>query len=90
MVHHSQEKKKKEATPISVDEKGDYIFRFSIDVLHDEYSPEPLVDFVRRQLADLLKVVVLTHNGRKVRVNGFRLLNDLEREHKIWEPHERV
>lgn len=77
---------KKEATnPTVVDEKGDYMFRFSIDVLQDENSPdEPLVDFVRCQLADLLKVIVLTHNGKRVKVNGFRFLNDMEREHKIW------
>jgi len=84
MVNRSHEKKEA-ANPELVDEKGDYIFRFGIDVPQDEdKSDEPLVDFVRCQLADLLKIIVLTHNGKRVRVNGFRFLNDKEREHKIW------
>jgi hypothetical protein len=76
---------KKEADPTVVDERGDYIFRFRLDSHNDESeSDEPLVDFVRFQLADLLKIIVLTHNGKRAKVNGFRLLNDMEREHKIW------
>lgn len=82
MVNPSQEKKEV-VNPRSVDEKGDYIFRFRLD-LPQERADEPLVDFVRCQLADLLQIVVLTHNGKRVRVNGFRFLNNSEREHKIW------
>ena len=79
----SSDKKKKSCNV--VDERGDYIFRFSVDVPGGEpLVDEPLVDFVRCQLADLLKIVILTENGKKVRINGFRFLNDLEKEHKIW------
>ena len=83
MVTRSHEEK--EATnPTLVDEKGDYVFRFGIDTPQDENrSDEPLVDFVRCQLADLFKVIVLTHNGKRVKVNGFRFLNDTEREYNI-------
>ncbi len=77
-------REKKEAANQLVDEKGDYIFRFKIDSSQGEENPEPLVDFVRCQLADLLKIVVLTHNGKRVRVTGFRFVNDTETEHKIW------
>lgn len=80
MVNNAREKKE---NPPLVDEKGDYIFRFSIDS-HDDKSDEPLVDFVRCQLADLLKIIVLTYNGKRVKVNGFQFLNDTEREHEIW------
>lgn len=77
--------KKKETCNV-VDEKGDYIFRFSVDVSRDgPSSDEPLVDFVRCQLADLLKVVILTENGKRVKIDGFRFLNNLKKEHKIWE-----
>lgn len=78
MVTPSQ---KKEVSP-TVDENGDYIFRFSISPR--EIRDEPLVDFVRYQLADLLQIVVLTHNGKRVNVNGFLFLDNAEREHKIW------
>ena len=78
MVNPSKEK----VVPRSVDENGDYIFRFKISP--QENTDEPLVDFVRRQLADLLQIVVLTHNGKRVSVNGFLFLDNSEREHKIW------
>lgn len=82
MVNPSDEKK--EASNL-LDEKGDYIFRFGIDSLPEENrSDEPLVDLVRCQLADLLKIIVLTHNGKRVKVNGFQFLNNTEREHEIW------
>jgi len=66
------------------DEQEEYVFRFGIHFPQEENNPEPLVDFVRCQLADLLKVIVLTHNGERVKVNGFLFLNDTEKEHKIW------
>ncbi len=72
-----------------IDEKGDYIFRFGISPPESgNESEEPLIDFVRCQLQDLLQIIVLTHDGKRVRVNGFRLLNDTEREHKIWKKNE--
>ncbi|MBU7047247.1 MAG: hypothetical protein HXS54_12510 [Theionarchaea archaeon] len=68
-----------------VDERGDYIFHFEISPSHNEDMPdEPLTEFVRCQLRDLLQIIVLTHNGERVKVNGFQFLNDTEREHKIW------
>ena len=80
-MNPSDEKKE---TNNRLDEKGDYIFRFGIDSQREENPDEPLVDFVRCQLADLLKVIVLTYNGKRVKVTGFQFLNDAEREHEIW------
>jgi len=75
----------KEEANNQLDEKGDYIFRFRIDSQREGNNPdEPLVDLVRCQLADLLKVAVLTYNGKRVKVTGFQFLNDTEREHEIW------
>ena len=68
-----------------IDERGDYIFRFGISLPQSgNESGEPLIDFVRCQLQDLLQIVVLTYDGKRVKVNGFQLLNDTEREHSIW------
>lgn len=84
MGNRSHEKKEV-TTPELVDERGDYIFRFGIETPQDgTKNDEPLVDFVRCQLEDLLKIIVLTHDGKRVRVTGFRLLNDEEREHRLW------
>lgn len=76
-----REKKEENVT----DERGDYIFRFGISPPQSgNEREEPLVDFVRCQLQDLLQVVALTCDGKRVKVNGFQLLNDTEREHRIW------
>lgn len=46
-------------------------------------ADEPLVEFIRTQLKDLLQIVILTCKGKRVRVNGFKLLNNLEKEINI-------
>jgi len=66
-------------------EQGDYVFRFRIEPssagepVHDD----PLVDLVRGQLADLLDSVILTDHGCRVRVDGFRLLQDMDTQYEI-------
>lgn len=62
-----------------LDERGDYIFHFEISSHNENISDEPLTEFVGCQLADLSQIIVLTHNGKRVKVNGFQFLNDRER-----------
>lgn len=67
-------------------EQGEYVFRFRIgpssagEPVHDD----PLVDLIRGQLADLLDSVILTDHGRRVRVDGFRLLQDMDTQYDIF------
>jgi len=66
--------------------QGDYVFRFRVNAAAGEeavYS-DPLVELIRGQLADLLDAVVLTEQGRRVRVDGFRLLQEPDIQYRIF------
>lgn len=67
---------------------GEYVFRFRIETpAADEAAyDDPLVELIRGQLADLLDAVVLTHRGRRVTIDGFRLLQEPEKEYRIFPP----
>jgi hypothetical protein len=67
------------------DERGDYIFRFSLDPeRHQPVLDGALAELMRSQLDELLKLVVLTYQGQRVRVDGFRFLSDAETTYRIW------
>jgi len=67
-------------------EEGEYVFRFRLGPLEseDDGYGDPLLELIRGQLADLLRAVVLTHRGRRVRVDGFRLLRDPDTEYSLF------
>jgi hypothetical protein len=74
--------------PADVAEPGDdeFVFRFRLDAAAVEAGahPDPLVELVRGELADLLRCAVLTYRGKRVRVDGFQLLRDPETQHAIF------
>jgi hypothetical protein len=63
----------------------DYVFRFRLD---DSGKPalyqDAFTEMVRRQLAAMLEVVVLTEDGEEVSVDGFRIINDRDRTYRIF------
>jgi len=63
----------------------DYVFRFKLDPSPGDpgVCDDPLLELIRGQLADLLDAVQLTYRGQLVKVDGFRLLQDPDTEHKI-------
>jgi hypothetical protein len=69
-------------------DSGEYVFRFRVETpTTDEAAyDDPLVELVRGQLADLLDAVVLTHRGRRVAIDGFCLLQEPEKEYRIFPP----
>jgi hypothetical protein len=78
------------APPVQQDdqtpEDGEYVFRFRLQAEEpnvDSYD-DPLLELVRGQLEDILRAVVLTCNGRRVQVDGFRLLRDLETQYHLF------
>jgi hypothetical protein len=76
-----------EAPATEVGPVGDeFVFRFHLDPdLQDpDAHPDPLVELVRGQLADLLRCAVLTCGGRRVRADGFRLLRDPDTQYVIF------
>ena len=63
----------------------DYVWRFKLDPEKEKIEDDDaFVDLFRNQLQDILKIVVLTKNGARVRVDGFRFVNNMEKEHKIF------
>ena len=65
----------------------DYKFRYRLEPEKAEkkkvYS-DPLVELIRSQLEQLLGLVVLTHKGEDVKVDGFKPLNTPERVYEIF------
>jgi len=69
-------------------EKEDYIFRYRLRSEGEEtdgpFYEDRLLEMIRQQLANLLDVVVLTHRGEEVKVDGFKLLSDLDCAYEIF------
>ena len=63
----------------------DYVWHFKLSSGEDErLHPDALTEMVRQQLKALLGCVVLTGDGVKLRVTGFRFLADPDAEHAIY------
>ena len=65
----------------------EFVFRFRLDApgaSEHGAHPDPLVELIRGELADLLRCAVLTYQGTRVRVDGFRLLREPDTQHAIF------
>lgn len=63
----------------------DYIFRFKLDSTAPvESGVDLLSETIRSFLDDFSKMGFFTHEGRRVPVDGFTLLNDKETIHRIF------
>jgi hypothetical protein len=66
--------------------KQDFVFRFPLDRIGRKVLYEDkLVELIRQQLENLLDVVILTSEGKEVKVDGFKLLVDLDTEYRIYD-----
>jgi hypothetical protein len=64
---------------------GDYIWRFRLDDMSNERCNGDLtVEYIRRQLGELLNFVVLTYDGKKVKIDGFKFTKDLNMNYDIF------
>ncbi len=78
-MNHQKTEKKNTCTD------RDYIWRFRLDDISNKKSHDDLtVEYIRRQLVELLNFVILTYNEKKVQINGFKLINDMEMNHDIF------
>lgn len=67
----------------------DYKFRYRLEpekVIRERVYSDPLVELIRSQLEQLLNLVVLTHEGEDMKVDGFKLLNNPEQTYRIFRP----
>jgi hypothetical protein len=63
----------------NVDEKGDFILRWKLDIPKKRRrSKDPFRDFIRDLLKELLNIVMLTYKSEDVKVDGFHFLNSIE------------
>jgi hypothetical protein len=65
--------------------EGDYIWRFRLDDISNKRVNEDLtVEYIRRQLEELLNFVVLTYNEKKVKIDGFKFIKDVTVNYDIF------
>lgn len=70
--------KKRSKNP-NVDEKGDFILRWKLDIPKKKRrSKDPFKDFTKDLLKELLDIVMLTYKGEDVKVDGFHFLNSVK------------
>lgn len=74
---------------LRIDDTGDFIFRFHLPVeLRPPLHEDPLIELVRQQICNLLDVAVFTAEEREVRIDGFKLLVNLDRRYHLFDnPH---
>lgn len=61
---------------------GEYIYRFELDLITQTKSKEPLIDFLKLNLKEILNLVTLTFEGNVVKVDGFRLVYEDEKTNR--------
>lgn len=64
--------------------REDYEFRIRVENNVTEVYQEPIADFARLVLDQLLNHIVLTFNGKEVKVDGFYLNDDHEVIYNIF------
>jgi hypothetical protein len=63
----------------------DYVFRFRLQPDSSiEDGQDPLIETVRSFLEEFLKIGFLTYKEERVPVDGFALLNDQKKAHRIF------
>ncbi|MBI2864281.1 MAG: hypothetical protein HYX94_06925 [Chloroflexi bacterium] len=70
------------------DARNEYVFRYRLRPEDGEgeapFYEDRLLEMIRQQLSSLLNLVVPVYRGREVRVDGFKLLSDLDTVHDIF------
>ena len=65
-------------------EDPDPVFRYPIEARRNSGERDPLREMIRRQIENLLDLLSLTHEGKEVKVDGFRLMNEREAIHPLF------
>ncbi|MEA3493916.1 MAG: hypothetical protein U9R38_05975 [Candidatus Margulisiibacteriota bacterium] len=71
-------KNKKQTNP-NLDENGDFILRWKLDIPKKKRrSKDPFKDFVKDLLKETMDIVALTYKGEDVKVDGFHFLDSVK------------
>lgn len=69
----------KESNNPNVDEKGDFIFRWKLNIPKKKRrSKDPFMDFMQDIIKEILDIIILTYKGEDVKVNGFHFINSMQ------------
>jgi hypothetical protein len=73
------------APPIASPQSADFAWRFRLDEKpRDARNADPLLELLRVQWEELLKLTVAMHGDTQVKVDGFALIRDLGTVHPIF------
>lgn len=61
-----------------------FIYNFQDVTLDRQIYEDPLVEMVRQQIKILLDTVVFIHEGREVKIDGFKLHFDEEKTYSLY------
>lgn len=65
----------------------DYVFQYKLDHRGNEeshYAQDRLLEVIREEMKNILDIVLPTHGDQEVKVDGFKLLKDRNKIHKIF------
>ncbi len=76
----------------TVDENGDFIWRFQLKPNRHtpQISDDAFAELFRSQLDEMLKLIVLTWQEQRIRVDGFRFINHPDHTYPIWQKPEEI
>lgn len=64
---------------------GEFVWRFRLDEKpHIPLNADPLIELLRVQWEELLKLCIPVCGTERVKIDGFRLMRDLETVHPIF------
>lgn len=73
------------------DTRSDFVWRFKIDEKPaDGVYPDPLLELLRVQWEQLLKLCVPTLGDQEVKLDGFKLMRDMGTVHPIFKDDPRL
>lgn len=74
-----------------VDDAPDFVWRFRLDETpHDPVFDDPLLELLRVQWEELLKLCLPFDGEKPVRIDGFALMRDPETVHPVFRDDQRV
>jgi hypothetical protein len=65
----------------------EFVFRFDFSSVQEEsFYADPIVELFRRQISNLLEVVVLMDGEKQLKIDGFKFLNDSKTIYQLFVP----
>ena len=66
-----------------ITDQSEHVFRYKLDSASKHLNQNSLVELIHNQLRNLLDIVILTHKGKELKIDGFKLISDSASIHEI-------